>query len=159
MGIAILTNNDNQNFFELLRYQILDAYLGVPYVNRSEQQLSGFNRAMADQVNEINSWKARLGKGTPALPLEAYTGTYQHELYGQIDISKQNNQLFIRFKTHPDLTATLDCLDKDEWLLRYNNIEYGIFTIKFVIKEQKVMSVDIRANDFVEYDAYTFIKQ
>ena len=158
LGIAILTNNDNQNFFELLRYQILDAYLGVTYVNRSLQQLAGFNRAMADQVTEINGWKARLGKATPALPLDAYTGTYQHELYGQIEISKQNNQLFIRFKTHPDLSATLDYLDKDEWLLRYNNIEYGIFTTKFSVKEQKVMSIDIRANDFVEYDAYTFIK-
>jgi CubicO group peptidase (beta-lactamase class C family) len=31
LGVAILTNNDNQNFFEALRYQILDAYTGVPY--------------------------------------------------------------------------------------------------------------------------------
>ena len=37
LGISILTNNDNQDFFEALRYQILDAYLGVKYVNRSEQ--------------------------------------------------------------------------------------------------------------------------
>ncbi|RYY64324.1 MAG: class A beta-lactamase-related serine hydrolase, partial [Chitinophagaceae bacterium] len=29
LGIAILTNNDNQSFFEALRYQILDAYLNV----------------------------------------------------------------------------------------------------------------------------------
>jgi hypothetical protein len=100
-----------------------------------------------------------LGKATPALPLDAYTGVYQHELYGQIAISKQDNKLFIQFKTHPNLNATLEALDKDEWLLRYNNIEYGIFTTKFVVKEQRVFSIDIRANDFVEYDAYTFIKQ
>ncbi|MDQ2753276.1 MAG: beta-lactamase family protein, partial [Bacteroidota bacterium] len=30
LGITILTNNDNQEFFELLRYQILSAYLNVP---------------------------------------------------------------------------------------------------------------------------------
>ena len=41
LGIAILTNNDNQEFYEDLRYQILDAYLGVPYINRSEQDLPG----------------------------------------------------------------------------------------------------------------------
>ena len=40
LGIAILTNNDNQEFFEDLRYQILDAYLGVPYINRSLQDFT-----------------------------------------------------------------------------------------------------------------------
>ncbi len=57
LGIAILTNNDNQIFFECLRYQILDAYLGVAYVNRSLQQLDGFNKEMNDQVKEIEGWK------------------------------------------------------------------------------------------------------
>ena len=42
LGIAIFTNNDNQDFFELLRYQILDAYLGLPYRNYSEMRLSNF---------------------------------------------------------------------------------------------------------------------
>ena len=42
LGISILTNNDNQNFFELLRLQILDAYLDVPFTNKSKQQLLPF---------------------------------------------------------------------------------------------------------------------
>ena len=60
LGIAILTNNDNQNFFEALRYQVLDAYLGVPYVNRSEQQLNAFNQGMQEQLSEIQKWKDRV---------------------------------------------------------------------------------------------------
>ena len=54
LGIAILTNNDNQDFYEDLRYQILDAYLGVPYVNRSQQDLPGFLNAVNADINEIN---------------------------------------------------------------------------------------------------------
>jgi len=50
-------------------------------------------------------------------------------------------------------------MDKDEWMLKYDNIEYGIFAIKFKIENQKVQSVEIRANDFVEIDPYTFIKK
>jgi hypothetical protein len=57
LGIAILTNNDNQNFFELLKYQILDAYLGVPFVNRSEQQLKGFRDGEGAQLK-----KSMIGK-------------------------------------------------------------------------------------------------
>ena len=44
LGITILTNNDNQSFFEALRYQILDAYLGVKYTDRSAFQYTYFCR-------------------------------------------------------------------------------------------------------------------
>src|SRR5207237_8801247 len=88
LGIAILTNNDNQNFFEALRYQILDAYLGVPYVNRSLQQLGGFKRGMQEQLKEIAGWQARVKDAQPELPLSAYAGVYTNELYGNVTVSQ-----------------------------------------------------------------------
>jgi hypothetical protein len=68
LGIAILTNNDNQNFFEALRYQILDAYLNVPFVNRSLQQLGEFNKGMQEQLKEIDQWRKKVTGNKPALP-------------------------------------------------------------------------------------------
>jgi CubicO group peptidase (beta-lactamase class C family) len=159
LGIAILTNNDNQNFFECLRYQLLDAYLGVPYVNRSQQQLKGFNKDQLEQVAQLASWKSRIGKIAPALPLATYIGTYTHPLYGTLTISQKDKRLRLKFNSHPDLEASLSYMDDNEWLLEYDNIEYGIFPTKFVVTGNKVVSVDIKANDFVEYDAYTFVKQ
>jgi CubicO group peptidase (beta-lactamase class C family) len=67
LGIAILTNNDNQNFFEDLRYQILDAYLGVKYTNRTAQSMIGFKTGMAEQLKEIADWKSRLKGNKPSL--------------------------------------------------------------------------------------------
>jgi CubicO group peptidase (beta-lactamase class C family) len=159
LGIAILTNNDNQNFFELLRYQILDAYLGMPYVNRSLQQLNGFKQGMQEQVAEIESWKNRVKGGKPELAMTAYAGVYENELNGKITISQVGNQLKINFTTKPDLSATLDYMDNGEWLMRYNNIEYGIFTVKFEIANNKVRSITTKQNEFVEFDPYTFIKK
>jgi CubicO group peptidase (beta-lactamase class C family) len=159
LGIAILTNNDNQSFFELLRYQILDAYLGVPYVNRSLSQLDAFKTGMQQQVNEINRWKARVKGNRPDLPLSAYAGVYTNELYGNITITQIGNQLKIKFVTKPDLSATLDYMDNSEWLMQYNNILYGIFAVKFVTVNGKVKSITTRQNEFVEYDPYTFIKK
>jgi hypothetical protein len=43
--------------------------------------------------------------------------------------------------------------------MEYNNIEYGIFTVKFEIAASKVKSITTRQNEFVEYDPYTFIKK
>jgi CubicO group peptidase (beta-lactamase class C family) len=159
LGIAILTNNDNQNFFELLRYQILDAYLGVPYVNRSLSQLAAFKAGVQQQVNEINGWKARVKGNKPELPMGAYAGVYTNELYGNITISQIGSQLKINFETKPDLTATLDYMDHGEWLMQYNNILYGVFAVKFDTSSGKVKSITTRQNEFVEYDPYTFIKK
>ena len=159
LGIAILTNNDNQNFFEALRYQVMDAYLAMPYVNRSLQQLSGFRTGEEKQLRQIDVWKKRLKQNNPPLQLTAYTGEYTNQLYGNISISPQGRQLLVRFRTHPNLSATLDYMDNDEWLLQYNNIEFGIFAIKFTTLTGKVQTVAIKANDFVEFDPYIFEKR
>jgi hypothetical protein len=49
-------------------------------------------------------------------------------------------------------------MDKDEWLLRYDNILYGIFSTKFKVAKGKVVSLETKQSDFVEIDPYVFIK-
>jgi CubicO group peptidase (beta-lactamase class C family) len=159
LGIAILTNNDNQNFFELLRYQVLDAYLGMPFVNRSLQQLDRFKSELQQQVEEINAWRTRIKGNKPELQMNAYAGVYTNELNGDISISQVGDKLRINFTTKPDLTATLSYMDNGEWLMEYNNIEYGIFAIQFKIEKGRVKSVTTKQNEFVEYDPYTYRKK
>ncbi|MDP4131890.1 MAG: serine hydrolase [Bacteroidota bacterium] len=158
LGIAILTNNDNQDFFESLRYQILDSYLDVPYVNRSLHDLAGFEHKRKAQADQIHKWKTNVKRNKPQLPLSSYTGLYSNPLYGPIQIVQQENQLIIHFGTKPELSATLDYLDNGYWLLSYNNIEYGIFKVKFRIQDGKVKSITTKQNPFVEYDPYLFTK-
>ena len=160
LGIAILTNNDNQSFYELLRYQILDAYLGVPFVNRSKQQLEHFNTDMQKQVNEVADWRKLVkAAGAPPVPLQSYTGTYTHQLYGSLTIvSTDANSLHVKFNSHNNLTANLSYMGNNEWLLAYENIEYGIFKTSFKMEGKQVRSLIVKANDFVEADPYEFIK-
>jgi hypothetical protein len=53
----------------------------------------------------------------------------------------------------------MDYMDNGEWLLQYDNIEYGIFQTKFEVKGNKVVSVETKQSDFVEYDGYRFVKE
>ncbi|MES2003376.1 MAG: serine hydrolase [Bacteroidota bacterium] len=159
LGIIILTNNDNQSFFEALRYQLLDSYLGVPYIDRSKQLLDGHVRQTMASINEIKGFRERLKGNTPALPLNTYLGDYENEVYGSITIKASGNDLLIKFNSHANLTATLQYMDKDEWMMTYNDIAFGIFATKFKIENDKVISVDIKASDFVEYDSYLFTKK
>lgn len=159
LGITILTNNDNQNFFELLRYQILDAYLGMPYKNRSKMFLDFFVKDHNEQMASLDSLKARVKANKPLLPLTAYTGIYSNELYGTINITASNNDLQIKFNGHDNLTARVQYMDNDEWMITYSNPSFGIFPLKFKTQGNKVISADIKANDFIEYDPYNFIKK
>jgi CubicO group peptidase (beta-lactamase class C family) len=159
LGITVLTNNDNQNFFEWLRYQILDAYLGVPYLNRSKMGLNVFNEKRQENLNSIGELKARVKGNVPPLPFADYIGTYENQLYGTMDIGKDKNDLNIKFSGHRNLSAKLQYMDNDEWLLTYNNPAYGIFPLKFKTDGKKVISTDVKMSEFIEFDPYTFTKR
>jgi CubicO group peptidase (beta-lactamase class C family) len=159
LGITILTNNDNQKFFELLRMQILDAYLHVPYINRSKALLDDFLKSEKESIATTEALFNRVKHNKPSLPLTAYEGNYADDFYGEIAISKKDNDLEITFSNHSSLKAILQYMDNDEWLITYNNPAYGIFPLKFKTTGNKVVSVEIKVSDFIEYDPYTFIKQ
>ncbi|HEX9512936.1 MAG TPA: serine hydrolase [Puia sp.] len=161
LGIVILTNNDNQNLYGALRAQILDCYLGVPYRNRSKEYLKEFTKTMEDTLKIIHGWQARVKGATPSLPLAAYAGHYTNELYGSLDITLVGNKrgLIMKFNSHDHLTATLSYMDSDEWLLQYDNIEYGIFSVRFTTGQGRVVSLETRESDFVEEDPYVFKKE
>ncbi len=159
LGITILTNQDNQEFYELLRYQVLDAYMGAPYTDKSGQALPAFT-AKENKTNEaIRQLQSRVKGNTPPLPLEKYTGTYENELFGPVTISSSNNRLQVNFPNHQTLKATLEYMDKDEWLLSYNHIGFGIFSTKFKTVNGTVKGLTIRASDFLEYDPYFFTRK
>ncbi len=161
LAITILTNNDNQSFFEALRYQILDAYLGVPYVNRSKFLLPNYEIGLKAGKSETEKLKARVIGNQPELSLKEYAGSYQNELYGDITIQtdKEGKGLIIIFKGNNNLTASLQFMDNSEWLLTYNIAGYGLFPVKFKVDKSKVASVELRVNDFIDYDPYIFYKK
>lgn len=161
LGITILTNNDNQSFFEALRFQILDAYTNVPYTNRSKRALAGHVKEMEATVSQVSAWQKRVKGNNPPLALTAYSGTYENDIYGPIEIKKDKNknQLTVNFKGHNQLTATLQYMDNNEWLLTYSNIGFGILPVSFVTAGDKVTSIDIKVNEFIDYDPYTFMRK
>jgi CubicO group peptidase (beta-lactamase class C family) len=159
LGMAILTNNDNQDMFVLLRRQIIDAYLGLPYHSYIEAGYREFSGVMADTLRTINGWKARVKGNAPELPMAAYAGRYTNPLYGSLDVRPAGKGLAVTFNGHAHLTARLRYMDGGEWLMEYDNILYGIFSTKFTVKGGKVVGLETKQSDFVEIDPYEFTKQ
>lgn len=159
LAITILTNNDNQSFFEALRYQLLDAYLVVPYTNRSAFFLKQARAEQAQQTKELADMQARVLKRNPLpLPIAAYIGTFKNELYGTVSIKAVETGLRMSFEHHPGLTAQLDYMDGQTFRLRYSNQAFGIFPLTFAVADGKATGFDLKASDFVEYDAYSFTR-
>jgi hypothetical protein len=95
------------------------------------------------------------------LQLSAYEGTFENEIYGPVTIEKdkQEKGLVINFKGHNNLRATMEYMDNDEWMLTYNNLAFGIFGVKFKTANKKIASIELRVNEFIDYDSYNFIKK
>jgi CubicO group peptidase (beta-lactamase class C family) len=160
LGITILTNNDNQSFFEALRYQILDAFTGVAYSDRSNTFLQAGIKQKKEKDEVLAALQARVNKkNLPPVPLEKYTGEYDNLIYGKINIAKSGNLLVCYFQHHPGLIGYMEYMDNDEFRMTYSNIGYGIYPAKFSMNEGKVEAVEVKANEFVEYDSYLFTKK
>lgn len=159
LGVAILTTNDNQDFYMELRNQILDAYLGVKFQNRSKLFAYGARLELKKSLDTIGNWQDRVKGMAPPLLLTAYAGHYTNPLYGSMDIHVKEGRLALVFNGHDHLTAMLDYMDNGQWMLRYDNIEYGIFSTQFKTTNGKVISLVTKENEFVEEDPYTFTKE
>lgn len=159
LGITILTNNDNQSFFEALRYQVIDAYLGVPYTDRSKYQWGFYVQGKKETDNMLAAMQARVEKkNVPTINLDDYTGNYYNTVYGRITVTRTGSTLLCRFQRHPELFASMEYMDNNEFRATYSNIGYGIYPAKFSLSNGKPVAVEIQINDFVESDAYLFVK-
>lgn len=96
LGFVILTNKNSGLYYPLV-YKTLDVFLGGSQTDWSDLMLS-FNkkRDSADRLKR-EQWKANRVEGTaPSLPLQAYTGTYGGQLYGDAIVKVENNRLHLQ---------------------------------------------------------------
>lgn len=160
LGIVVLTNTDQNYFYEALKWEIIDAFLELPYRGYSQAYNSYWKRMTAEQEAEIEKWRDTVAMNfKPTLPTEAFSGTYEHEVYGHIEITENEGRLTVAFEHHPALNATLEPMGGNRFLCTYNNPLYGVKVWPFTIEEEKVKSCTLRVNDFIEFLPYEFIKQ
>lgn len=159
LGIVVLTNTDANGFYEALRNEIEDAFLGLPYRNYS-------NVYLQYHLNEENE-KAKQYKATrdtiamhnkTALPLNAYTGEYVHSVYGKMNIRIEDHQLIMRFEHHKGRYGSLEPLGGNRFFCTYNDPLYGMKKLEFAVAGNKVKSLTVRVADFVEFTPYEFVK-
>ncbi len=160
LGIIVLTNTDANNFYEALRNELEDAYLGLPFRNYSKLSLDAQSAGEKEDMVIINRIKDTVAMKNPAaLPLSEYAGNYKHEVYGNMNISVESGQLIMRFEHHHKMYGVLEPLGGNRFLCTYSSPLYGMKRLTFQVENNKVTSLRVRVADFVEFTPYDFIKQ
>lgn len=159
LGVIVLTNSDQNNFFAALGREIVDAMLALPYRGYSQLNLEGFRKGKAEEKKQLDSLHSLAAKkNNPALELKRYAGSYRNPVYGDISIKLENNQLNIYFSNHPGLVARLDLLKDNTFLCTYSNIVFGVKESTFQTEGQSVKGLTLKLADFVEFTPYEFTK-
>lgn len=160
LGIVVLTNTDQNYFYEALKWEILDAYLGLPYQNYSNIYNKFFKRRTLRDNTKIKSWRDSVAmKPDWPLPLATFQGLYENEVYGSITVKKDGDALKLSFEHHKDLSAKLEYIGNMRFLCTYSQPLFGIKIFPFVIDNDKVKSFTLSVADFLEYTTYEFVKK
>ena len=158
-GIIVFTNTDANSFYEALKWEIMDACLGLPYRNYSKVYRS---YQWADEEEKMKDWKevkdSIAMNPKTELPLTGYAGDYVHNVYGKMNIKMENNKLIMRFEHHKGRYGTLEPLGGNRFFCTYSDPLYGMKKLEFTVANKKVKSLTVKVADFVEFTPYEFIK-
>ncbi|HET9744636.1 MAG TPA: serine hydrolase [Chitinophagaceae bacterium] len=159
LGVIVLTNTDANNFYEALKWEIIDAYMKLPFRNYSSGMLNNYKMSEAELKKMVDLKKDTIqSKPAAALPLTSYTGEYTHELYGKMNITFENGDLIMRFEHHPKRYSKLEALGGNRFLSTWNDPLFGVNVLPFTVENGRVKSLTVRVADFVEFTPYEFIK-
>jgi CubicO group peptidase (beta-lactamase class C family) len=160
LGVIVLTNTDQNYLSEALKWEIVDAYLNLPYRNYSKTFLKYFKIGTGRDFSAYRSLKDSVAMHIkPSVDLRNYTGHYVNPVYGYLDIVLSGNNLRMTFEHHPNLTGILEGLGGNRFLCTYNDPGFGIKVLPFKIENNRVKSLVLRVADFVEFTEYEFVKQ
>lgn len=161
LGIIILTNTDQNEFFDALRWEIMDAYFKMQFRNYSEVYLANYKANAAAEDAADKKLRDTVALNRPSyLPVTAYTGKYVNELYGKMEVTQgENNDLEIRFEHHPRMYVHLQPLGGNRFYATFSDPTLGKAVLPFTVVNGRVTGVRVKVADFVERDPYDFKKE
>ncbi|MCC8424471.1 serine hydrolase [Mucilaginibacter sp. UR6-11] len=160
LGIIVLTNTDENEFYDALRWEIMDAYFKQPYRNYSDTYLGAYKTNAASAQKVIKKLRDSVLLNLPtAQPASNYTGRYYNELYGNMTITPgENNDLEARFEHHPKMFVKLQPIGGNRFFATFSDAIYGKTVFPFTVQNGKITGIKVKVADFVEADPYEFKK-
>jgi CubicO group peptidase (beta-lactamase class C family) len=160
IGIVILTNTDQNVFFQSLKWEIIDSYLGLPYRNYDNYIFNKIEEGKKEKEQLVASWKDSVSMNIKLdLNLSDLKGRYENETYGYADLIQKENYIELSLQHHSKLKGKLEYIGNDRFLCTYSDPTYGVKVFPFKMEGDKVKSLDLYVDDFIETLPYSFVKK
>ncbi|MCU0404793.1 MAG: serine hydrolase [Chitinophagaceae bacterium] len=158
-GFVILTNSDSHELTEALRWTIIDVLSGSSVKDYSTDVLNyvGYQQIEMKKSEQQLADSASLQIPLP-LPVQQFTGVYHNNIYGDIFLTNEGNELRLRMQHHPSITARLHFIGNNRFYCIYNHPMFGKTVWAFEIKNRKVHGLILSVNSMLEYTTYAFVK-
>ncbi len=159
LGIVILTNTDQNDFYESLRWTILDAFLGKRDIDYSQKYFERNSAQAKDLAKRNANWDSLANKHpTTSMQMNAYCGKYYNPVYGNVEVEQTGNDLVLILEHHPKMTGSMRPIGDNRFACTYTDPTFGIEENKFNVKDGKVIELVVRVAPFVDFMPYTFTK-
>ncbi|OYU95996.1 MAG: serine hydrolase [Bacteroidetes bacterium B1(2017)] len=157
LGVIVYTNSDANSLYDAMAKQIIEAYLNMPYRNVSEIYFNRSAPGVEKEKKDLDSLLT-LASSKVKLPVDIkkFEGAYSNYTYGTMLIKAEKGKLKMYLKHHPDNIGQLEYLGNNKFLCTYSDITCGIEVLPFTLENGEVKSLDVKVNDFIDYETYTF---
>jgi CubicO group peptidase (beta-lactamase class C family) len=154
LGVVILSNMNNSPAPQALMYRVFDLFLGDAdkQIDLSAEYLKMTSEGKAqNQAQEKELAGKRQPDVKPTLPLDAYAGNYQNDLYGEAQISNRNGKLYLKF--NDGAQGELEHWEKDTFRIFWTNPFFveavGKTPIVFQMENGKI--AEFKAQNLADY--------
>lgn len=132
IGVVAIANLSSSNLQQAIVYRVLDALMGLPARDWSGELLALDRRsreAGEQQAAEVERTRAQ---GTrPSLQLDAYTGVYESDVYGELRIRLENGRLVLHYT--PEYVADLEHWHHDTFRGTWRRAGFGRTFVTFTL--------------------------
>jgi len=159
LGIVVLTNTDENWFYEALKWEIIDAYLELPFRDYSDVYHKIYERRQKNSRENILLLQDSVAQNNPpSIHVNQFCGVYINEMYGIVKITENSGQLNLEFGHHPDLKASLEHISSNRFLCSYYPSRMGTEVFPFEIEDGRVVGFSLKVADRLEHTRYEFVK-
>jgi len=131
VGVVVLTNGVKSPIMAAT-YYALDQVLGIPAKDWSAELLKRVTTNMEQDTRIADRKANRVMNTNPAIVPDAFVGRYRSDMYGGLEIVRENDQLKLRFEHSPLLSARLTHWHYDVWEIHWEHPQawFSFGTIK-----------------------------
>lgn len=160
LGIVVLTNTDQNLFYQSLKWEIIDSFLGLPYRNYDLFFYNDFLKNKENNEKWLRAVKDSVQMNIQSeIPINKFQGKYENDVYGFANIDFEEGQLTLTLEHHSKLKGKLDYVGNNRFLCTYSDPTYGIKILPFTVSGEKVDYFELYVDDFIETLPYKFVKK